>query len=532
MCFASVSSGLSNSRPISVSSKAAPLFSSALTAAVFTLRPCPQPPRPQRPPPRHRPSSRASTSTAATATSIPSAATSATCNYQPINPGAVVSAAGYFNRYLGIQAEGSFFPSGPNDCVFTAQAGPVVRFQKNRWVPFAHALVGGAKVGGPIFQPCTWGWGVTSGVGLDYILPAFNNLIAIRPIQADFDYSHVDYGTAGSRPRHRRHRQSSTPIVSPQASSSASARSHRRRRSNSAAPFSPRTSSPAIPSPHRHSHQSRSQKEGHLHLDSTGGHITGTDSTATISTANLAAGDYTVYRTRHRRPAPWSSRPPAPPASTSTPSSPRPSPARQTPAPSCRATPRRSPRSPPARRIVRSATPTPPPQARSPEAHPPRPSTPPEPHPAVITVTCNVVDDLGKQATAIHSGHHQLHRHRHRRRRSAISAASPSSATGSARSASTTKPRAASTRSPSPSTASPRPSWLSSAEHSADETPDAAAQRDTQRRAIPHRRRKVSIPHASSCAPAVNQAAPRQHPGTAWSHLRSRRHQHLRSRTR
>jgi hypothetical protein len=117
--------------------------------------------------------------------------------YQPINPGAVVSVTGYFNRYLGVQAEGSFFPSGPNDCVFTAQAGPIFRYQKNRFVPFVHVLAGGAKVGGPIFQPCTWGWGATSGVGLDYILPAFNNRIAIRPIQADFHYSHVDYGPSG-----------------------------------------------------------------------------------------------------------------------------------------------------------------------------------------------------------------------------------------------------------------------------------------------------------------------------------------------
>src|SRR5271170_1283403 len=116
--------------------------------------------------------------------------------YQPINPGAVVSATGYFNRYVGLQAEGSLFPSGPNDCVFTAQAGPIVRYQKNRFVPFIHALAGGAKVGGPIFQPCTWGWGVTSGIGLDYILPAFNNRLAIRPIQADFHYSHVDFGPA------------------------------------------------------------------------------------------------------------------------------------------------------------------------------------------------------------------------------------------------------------------------------------------------------------------------------------------------
>jgi hypothetical protein len=114
--------------------------------------------------------------------------------YQPINPGAVVSATGYFNRYLGLQAEGSFFPHGPNDCVYTAQAGPVIRYPKNRFVPFAHALIGGAKVGGPVFQPCTWGYGATGGVGFDYILPAFNNRIAIRPIQADFNYSHVDYG--------------------------------------------------------------------------------------------------------------------------------------------------------------------------------------------------------------------------------------------------------------------------------------------------------------------------------------------------
>jgi hypothetical protein len=116
--------------------------------------------------------------------------------YQPINPGAVVSATGYFNRYLGVQAEGSLFPSGPNDCVFTAQAGPIFRYQKNRFVPFVHALGGGAKVGGPIFQPCTWGWGVTGGVGFDYILPFFNNRIAVRPIQSDFHYSHVDYGPA------------------------------------------------------------------------------------------------------------------------------------------------------------------------------------------------------------------------------------------------------------------------------------------------------------------------------------------------
>jgi hypothetical protein len=114
--------------------------------------------------------------------------------YQPINQGAVVSAAAYFSRYFGVQAEGSFFPNGPNDCINTAQAGPIFRYQKGRFVPFLHVLGGGAKVGGPVFQPCTWGWGATGGGGFDIILPAFHNHLAIRPIQADYDYSHVDYG--------------------------------------------------------------------------------------------------------------------------------------------------------------------------------------------------------------------------------------------------------------------------------------------------------------------------------------------------
>ena len=115
-------------------------------------------------------------------------------SYQPIDLGTVLSATAYFNHHLGVQAEGSLFPSGPNDCVFTAQAGPIYRFQKNRWVPFAHVLGGGAKVGGPIFQPCTWGWGITAGGGIDYILPTFDNHLAFRPIHADYYFSHVDYG--------------------------------------------------------------------------------------------------------------------------------------------------------------------------------------------------------------------------------------------------------------------------------------------------------------------------------------------------
>ena len=114
--------------------------------------------------------------------------------YLPINPGAVAGISGFFTPHFGLQAEGSFFPHGPNDCIYGAQAGPVARIQKGRFVPFVHLLGGAAKVGGPVFQPCSWGYGVTAGLGMDYILPYFNDHLAIRPIQADYDYSHVDYG--------------------------------------------------------------------------------------------------------------------------------------------------------------------------------------------------------------------------------------------------------------------------------------------------------------------------------------------------
>jgi hypothetical protein len=122
-------------------------------------------------------------------------------DYQPIDVGGVASVTGYFMEHLGIQAEGSFLPSGPNDQVYSAEAGPVVRFQLGRLVPFFHLLGGEARVAGPTGQPPTWGIGATGGMGIDYVLPepSLRNHIAIRPIQADFVYSYVNYGarTAG-----------------------------------------------------------------------------------------------------------------------------------------------------------------------------------------------------------------------------------------------------------------------------------------------------------------------------------------------
>lgn len=117
--------------------------------------------------------------------------------YQSIGSGAVGSVSYYFNRFFGLQVEGSYFPEAPddNDCLHTAQGGPAFRIPRGRLVPFAHAVAGMVQQGGPQNQKCgPIGVGFTTGLGVDYILPYFNNRFSVRPIQADFAYSKINDG--------------------------------------------------------------------------------------------------------------------------------------------------------------------------------------------------------------------------------------------------------------------------------------------------------------------------------------------------
>lgn len=116
--------------------------------------------------------------------------------YEPIAKGVLASVTGYFGDHFGVEVEGQFSPHGPDDCFYAAQAGPVYRTQYGRLVPFAHALFGGVRVGGPGVQPCTWGYGGTAGLGVDYVLPYvfLRNRVAVRAVQADYEYAHVDFG--------------------------------------------------------------------------------------------------------------------------------------------------------------------------------------------------------------------------------------------------------------------------------------------------------------------------------------------------
>ena len=134
-------------------------------------------------------------------------------NYQDIkNINTTASISAYFNRYLGAQLEGEYFSGnaehkiyGATSCtstrcsqlIYTGEAGPVVRFPIGPFVPFVHALGGGARLNGPAFQNLSWGWGITGGGGLDLVLPYWNSRFAVRAVQADFEHDHVNYGTPG-----------------------------------------------------------------------------------------------------------------------------------------------------------------------------------------------------------------------------------------------------------------------------------------------------------------------------------------------
>lgn len=124
-----------------------------------------------------------------------------------INAGIIGSVAYYFNRYIGGQIEYENSPDGRNDGISTIQTGIIGRYPMSGMTPFAHALAGAARIGGPNAEPLTyhsytWGPALTVGGGLDYDLPFFNHHLSLRLFQADFEYLHANYGpqtTTGGR---------------------------------------------------------------------------------------------------------------------------------------------------------------------------------------------------------------------------------------------------------------------------------------------------------------------------------------------
>jgi outer membrane protein OmpA-like peptidoglycan-associated protein len=121
-------------------------------------------------------------------------------SYSAINVGAIGSVAYFFNRYVGFQAEYANHPSGNNDGAQTAQGGLILRYPLAQIVPWAHGEAGGVRLGGPVHEPYTWGPALTAGGGLDYNTPLFDGHLGLRLFQADYEYFHVNFGPQAPYP--------------------------------------------------------------------------------------------------------------------------------------------------------------------------------------------------------------------------------------------------------------------------------------------------------------------------------------------
>ena len=120
--------------------------------------------------------------------------------YGSADYGAIGSVAYYFNKYVGGVAEYADHTLGKNDGFHDAAAGITFRYPTAMGVtPFAHAMAGASYVGGPNAEPnvyhlYTWGPMLKVGGGLDYDTPFLNHHLGIRLFQADYVYTHADFG--------------------------------------------------------------------------------------------------------------------------------------------------------------------------------------------------------------------------------------------------------------------------------------------------------------------------------------------------
>jgi hypothetical protein len=122
--------------------------------------------------------------------------------YNPIDYGAILSIARYFNKNVGLQFEGDEHilrpetsyttVSQPGDDFSGGSGGLIFRFPSRNLTPFIHALVGAESVGN-FWTPEAWGPVVTAGGGLDVKTRAFHRHLSIRVFQADYQYTTENY---------------------------------------------------------------------------------------------------------------------------------------------------------------------------------------------------------------------------------------------------------------------------------------------------------------------------------------------------
>jgi hypothetical protein len=127
-----------------------------------------------------------------------------TASYNSIALGEIASISYFFKRNIGLQAETSIHEwgiqnsnipgqngtHGNNDGFLAVSGGLIWRHPTPTFTTFAHVLGGETMVDGPVENSYTWGPSVTIGGGLDYRL---RQHLSLRIIQADYEYTNVNF---------------------------------------------------------------------------------------------------------------------------------------------------------------------------------------------------------------------------------------------------------------------------------------------------------------------------------------------------
>ena len=120
--------------------------------------------------------------------------------FSSVDIGAMGSGAYYFTKNFGGEVAMMANPNGANDGFYGYYAGPIFRLPLQNYTLFAHGLAGGVRgvgpniVGAPGYNPHQWGVGLVAGGGMDYDLPFFNHKLGLRLFEADYRYTHIDFG--------------------------------------------------------------------------------------------------------------------------------------------------------------------------------------------------------------------------------------------------------------------------------------------------------------------------------------------------
>lgn len=130
-------------------------------------------------------------------------------SYTSIVPGFIYGGDYFFDkgahRHVGVQVEGGYHRSNPcANCIYTLEAGPVVQRVKGNVNFSAYTMLGGARVSGPnvpsvngssyYANPEKLGFAWTLGGAADYPVKSTHDHLAIRMVELDYDYIHVNFG--------------------------------------------------------------------------------------------------------------------------------------------------------------------------------------------------------------------------------------------------------------------------------------------------------------------------------------------------